>query len=41
MMTPRMLLDLLPKPVIALLAAGFLGVDLFFLSLLWHWHRLP
>ena len=28
MMTPAMLLDLLPKPVIALLAAGFLGVDL-------------
>lgn len=28
MMTPMMILDLLPKPVIALLAAGFLGVDL-------------
>ena len=28
MMTPMMILDLLPKPVIVLLAAGFLGVDL-------------
>lgn len=28
MMTPAMIMDLLPKPVIALLAAGFLGVDL-------------
>ena len=28
MMTPQMLVELLPKPVIALLAAGFLGVDL-------------
>lgn len=28
MMTPAMIIDLLPKPVVALLAAGFLGVDL-------------
>lgn len=28
MMTPMMLVDLLPKPVLALLAMGFLGVDL-------------
>ncbi len=31
MMTPAMLLDLLPKPVIALLAAGFFGCRPFFL----------